>query len=168
MTAAMHQAWPEPDPQHAPPEPEPRVHLTPLPDVVDLGIPDSRVPAWSTLLVFPLAVALTVLAIGGFRSGDATAMPAPVATVAVRDASGSLAAAGDVRDRLAGHDIEVLSLVRSRVTVAKTEIRFEGPHGLAQAKAVRQALGTGTILRWGSRAGQTEITVLLGKDVLVE
>lgn len=150
MTAAMHEEW-------RPPPGEP-------PRLTEVSPPPGRPPGWVLLGVFPLSVLLTVFAIGGADGRT----PASV-RVEVRDASGDLALAGQVADRLAAAGIEVVSVqpVRGGAAVHRTEMRYHGnsEEAMNRAKAVRRALGTGTIVRTSGAREGVDVTLIIGKDV---
>jgi len=150
MTAAMKEEW----------GPPPRE----LPIVVEVAPSPPRPPGWALLAVFPLAVLLTVFAIGG--AGGRT--PEAV-RVDVRDASGDLARASRVADRLAAVGMSIVSLRTvgdAGGGLSHTEIRYRGnsEEGLVRAKAVRQALGTGSIVRSPDAASGVDVILVIGKD----
>lgn len=154
MTAAMREEW-----GHLQGEPPHLIEVT----------PQRRPPGWALLAVFPLAVALTVFAIGGANGRTPTAV-----RIEVRDASGDLVRAGQVADRLTAAGMRVVILRASEdgtavqgATRATTEIRYRGDSeaGLARANAVRRAVGTGTIVRSSRVVDGVDVILVIGKDV---
>jgi hypothetical protein len=154
MSTALREDWAEPFRNQAP-------ELRPLPR------PPRRLSGWAVLTVFPLAVALTVFAIGGVDGRTP-----PEARVDVRDASGDLAGAGRVADRLTAAGMTVVGLrpAGGAAAVDRTEIRYrsDSERGLRQAKAVRRAVGVGTIVRSSARQDHVDVLLVIGKDVQSE
>jgi hypothetical protein len=152
MTAAIHEDWAGAVVDEAP-------HLTEVPRR------RRQVPGWGFLAVFPLAVVLTVFAIGGADGRT----PAAV-RIDMRDASGDLVAAGRLADRLTAAGMSVVGLRpvdAGGPAVTRTEIRYaaQAPGGLARAKAVRRAIGRGTIVASPGARNGVDVTLVIGKDV---
>lgn len=154
MTTAMHEDWGASVAETAPRLTE----VAPPP-------PRPRRSGWLVLAVFPLAVALTVLAIGGVHGRT----PAAV-RIDVQDASGDLPGASRLADRLSAAGMLVVGVrpaEAGRGVPADTEIHYrrDAEGGAVKAKAVRRALGTGTIVRSSGVGDGVDVLLVIGKDV---
>lgn len=155
MTTAMHEEWGAASLLDGPPHLR---QVAPPP-------PRRRFPGWALLAVFPLAVVLTVFAIGGVDGRT----PARV-RIDLRDGSGDLPVASRLADRLSAAGMQVVGVrpvEPGGVAPADTQIHYarDAEGGAAKAKAVRRALGTGTIVRSSDVGDGVDVMLVIGKDV---
>lgn len=129
-----------------------------------------RVEAALVLLVFPLATALTVVAITSPAAGshdevEAAALPSPAgARVTIR--GGDALAAFGLADRLGASGYDVVSVGPDEKSFgATTEVAYYERADRAAAEQLRNLLGMGTIRREQVFSSGSDLTIHIGKDL---
>ena len=129
-----------------------------------------RVEAALVLLVFPLATALTIVAITSPAAGshdevEAAAFPSPAgAQVTIR--GGEALAAFGLADRLGASGYDVVSVGPDENSFgATTEVVYYERADRAAAEQLRNLLGVGTIHREQVFSSGSDLTIHIGKDL---